>query len=115
MLYCLFTCSLDNLARADAVGVVLEPHTELPAVAVHLLELTALPRKLVPVEGGGGADGVIGDGRRANLGQLVAPGVAVLVFLFGIAQRGKRVGGRVCIRFLARAVSGCPQRGQPLS
>jgi hypothetical protein len=37
-----------------------------------LLELAAVPRKVVPVEGGGIADGIVGNGAAVSLRQLIA-------------------------------------------
>ena len=52
--------SVHDLVGTDTVGVIHELQERLPAVAAHLLELAAVPSEVVPVEGGGVADGVVG-------------------------------------------------------
>ena len=50
--------TIHRLARADAVGVVSEFNSQ--SGKFHLLQLPAVPRELVPVEGLGVADGIVG-------------------------------------------------------
>jgi len=94
--------SVDDLVGANAVGVV--GKFDHRAGFLHLLELTAKPGECIPVKGGGVADGIVGDGGRANLGQLIAPGVAILVFFLDIGQRSKGAGG-IRVRLFAGSVT----------
>ena len=61
---------VDGFAGADAVGVVAELDHRVGFL--HFLQLPPMPGKLVLLERGGIADLVVGNGCRANGGQLVA-------------------------------------------
>ena len=61
---------VDSRACADSVGIVEE--FQRRARLGHLLQLPSVPGRGVAVEGFGIADGIVGNGGRANLGQLVA-------------------------------------------
>ena len=63
--------SVDGLTRADAVGVVEEFDHRIGFL--HLLQLPSVPSQRISVVGGGVADGVVGNGRSADGGQLVGP------------------------------------------
>ena len=63
--------TVDGLARADPVGVVEE--FQHVTASPHLLQLPPVPGQRIPVVGGGVADGIVGNGRRADGGHLVTP------------------------------------------
>jgi len=93
---------IHRLAGTNTVGIVEE--FQRRAGFLHLLELTAKPGECIPIESSRITDGIVGDGGRANLGQLIAPGVAILVFFLDIGQRSKGAGG-IRVRLFAGSVT----------
>ena len=50
--------SVDDFIGADAIGVVEELDHRVGFF--HLIQLSSVPSKCIPIEGSGGADGVVG-------------------------------------------------------
>ena len=96
--------SVNDLACANSVGVVEELDHRVGFL--HFLELTAVPGEVIPLEGLGVADLVVGNGCSADLGQLIAPGVAIGIGFFCTGQGIQRIGGCIRVGLFARAVAG---------